>query len=258
MPQIDLIPVPLYNALDPYHVDYDNLPLKALITRMQLVNSAVDISADILRSAVGSQGTLSNRLAQSIADDGSLKPEAVDGTLHAIGAHTDGKYDGVEYVRMLLSDRQKLTGIAEDATDLVLEVETPSAITTFDAGIVRLIPSDGITWSVTAPNKVKPNLTFPTSAAHRHYYNVTPQYAGTPDFKHYKTGYPNYVAKSLRVYINGVRIFDDDEIYVPGSLVSSAWKLNKFTGDYTTGLFVLDTALTTQDVIRVDFDVSLA
>lgn len=258
MPQIDLIPVPLYQALQPYHVDYDNLPLKALITRMQLVNSAVDINTDILRGSVGSQGTLSNRLAQSIEDDGSLKVTAIDEALHSIGAHTDGEWDGEQYVRMLLAERQKLDLIADEATNMTMIFETPSNIVTFDQGPVEFLGSEGVTWSVTPPNKVKANLTFPISAAHKHYYNVVPQYDGTPDFIHYKTGYPGYVADTLRVYINGVRIFEDDDVYVPGPLITSPWTLNKFTGDYTTGQFALDVAITSQDVIRVDFDVSLA
>ena len=225
---------------------------------MQLINGTVDINADILRRSVGTQGTLDNRLSQSIASDGSLKKQAVDDTLHSVGAHTDGLYESVAYVRMLLDEREKLDLIADSATNMVLVFETPSAITTFDQGPVEFIPSTGVTWGLVAPNKIQANLTFPISAAHKHYYNITPQYDGTPDFINYKTGYPNYVANSLRVTINGVRIYDDDEVYVPGPLVSSAWTLNKFTGDETTGQFALDNAITAQDVIRVDFDVSLA
>ena len=257
MPQIDLVPVPLYQALQPYHVDFDNLPLKALITRMQLLNSAVDIDANILRNSVGTQGTLDNRLNQSIAADGSLKKEAIDEALHNIGAHADGAFNAVNYVRMLLAEREKLSLIADDATNLILEFQTPSNITTFGDGPVEFIPSDGITWSTEPPNRVQANLTFPINAAHKHYYNITPQYDGPPDFQHYKTGYPKYITNTLRVTINGVRIYDDEEVYVPGPLVSSPWKLNKFTGDETTGQFVLETAITLQDVIRVDFDVSL-
>lgn len=257
MPQIDLVPVPLYQALQPYHVDYDNLPLKALISRMQLINSAVDINADILRNSVGTQGTLDNRLNQSLGADGSLKKQAIDDANHSIGAHEDGLFGGIDYVRMLLAERQKLSLIADSATNIVMEFQTPSNITTFGDGPVEFIPSTGITWSTSPPNKVQANLTFPVNAAHKHYYNIVPQYDGLPDFKHYKTGYPNFIAGSLRVAINGVRIFDDDEVYVPGALVSSPWTLNKFSGDESTGQFVLDAAITAQDVIRVDFDVSL-
>lgn len=224
---------------------------------MQLINSAVDINADILRSSVGTQGTLDNRLNQSLGADGSLKKQAIDDATHDIGAHADGLFGGVNYVRMLLAERQKLSLIADDATNLVLEFQTPSNITTFGDGPVEFLPSDGVTWSTTPPNKVKANLTFPIIAAHKHYYGVVPQYDGLPDFKSYKTGYPTYITETLRVTINGTRIFDDNDVYVPGALVSSPWTLNKFTGDETTGQFVLDAAITAQDIIRVDFDVSL-
>jgi hypothetical protein len=259
VPQIELVPVPLYSSLQPYQVDYDNLPLKALMTRMRLINDAVDIDANILRNAVGSQGSLDNRLNQSINDDGTLKRNAIDEALHGVGAHLDGVWtDGITYVRMMQSERAKLTLIADEATNMTLEFDTPSTIHTFDVGPIAFIGSDGITWSVTPPNKVQANLTFPISAAHKHYYGIVPQYDGTPDFRHYKTGYPNYITGSLRVTINGTRIFEDADLYTPGPLVSSPWTLNKFTGNPATGQFVLDAAITLQDVIRVDFDVSLA
>ncbi len=257
MPQIDLIPVPEYNALDPYHVDFDNLPLKALITRMELINSAVDTNSDILRNAIGTQGTLANRLNQSINADGSLIKAAVDNSLHNIGAHTDGTYESVEYVRMLLSEREKLSLIADEATSLVLEFQTPSTITPFSEGSIKFIPSSGVGWNIINPNEVQPYLKFPTSSIHTHYYGITPQYDGSLDFQHYKTGYTVYIPNTLRVTINGVRIYDNVDVYVPGALVSTPWTLNRFTGDPTTGKFVLDTPITLNDVIRVDFDVSL-
>ena len=257
MPEIDLIPVPLYNALQPYHVDYDNLPLKALMTRMQLINSAVDINSQILRNSAGTQGTLDNRLNQSIGADGSLIPPAIDEALHNIGAHADGPYNSVHYVRMLLDERNKLQLISDEATNIILEFQTPSNITTFNNGTVQFLPSTGITWNTSSPNMVQANLTFPITAAHKHYYNITPQYVGTPDFQHYQVGYPKYISGSLRVTINGVRIFDDEEVYVPGAMVSSPWTLNSFTGDYTSGQFTLTNAITHLDVIRVDFDISL-
>lgn len=257
MPQIELVPVPLYQALNPYHVDYDNLPLKALMTRMQMINSAVDINANILRNSIGTQGTLDNRLNQSIGLDGSLKQQAVDDAEHHIGSHTDGPVGGIEYVRMLLDERHKLNLIADEATNLVLQFDTPSQITSFDVGVVDFVNSSGITWSTSSPNKVQANLTFPLSAAHKHYYNIAPQYVSALDFKNYKNGYPNYMLGSLRVKINGVEIYEDCEVYTPGHLVSTLWMLNGFTGNKNTGQFVLTNAITSLDVIRVDFDVSL-
>ena len=42
MPDINLIPVPSYQPLQPYYWVYDNLPLEALIQREDLINNAVD------------------------------------------------------------------------------------------------------------------------------------------------------------------------------------------------------------------------
>lgn len=257
MPQIDLISIPQYQTLQPYHVDFDNLPLKALMTRMALLNSAVDVSTDILRHSVGNQGSLQNRLSQSIEDDGSLKKTAVDKTLHNAGAHANGVYEGVEYVTMTKAERSKLDLIADESTRMVMEFHTPSNIVSLEDGPIVFMPSDGVTWSVAAPNTVKANLTFPTSTAHKHYYGKVPQNNGT-HYKDYKTGYPNYIADALRVFINGVRIYEDDEVYVPGPLVSSPWTLNSFIGYSNDGSFVLLHAVTSEDVIRVDFDVSQA
>lgn len=259
MPNIELIPVPLYSALQPYHYDYDNLPVKALMTRMELVNSAVDINGDILRNAVGSAGSLSARLNQSINPDGSLKSDAIDEELHAIGAHTDGEWEGVDYVRMLATERAKMSTVADNATDMRLSFETISNVVLFEQGPIAFEASSSIKWQVVAPSVVKAHMVFPSSAAHRHYYNITPQDEGlTPDFQNYKVGYPTFISGSLRVYINGVRLTDDDEVYVPGPLVSSAWALNSFTPDPENGTFSLLTAITSGDVIRIDFDISLA
>src|SRR5476649_580731 len=101
MPDIDLIPEVLHQSLDPYHWYYDNLPLQNILDRISLVNYAVDNAEDILRKSVGTQGTLANRLAQSINDDGTLKTAAIDDALHNIESHSDNG----TYVRMLLAER---------------------------------------------------------------------------------------------------------------------------------------------------------
>lgn len=258
MPQIELIVVPLYSALQPYHVDYDNLPVKGLLTRMELINSAVDINGDILRNAVGSAGSLSARLNQSINPDGSLKDFAIDEELHSIGAHTDGEWSGIEYVRMLEEERTKLATVADNATDMRLSFQTISNVVMFDEGPIAFEPSSSVLWQIIAPSTVKAHMVFPSSAAHKHYYGITPQYTGlTPDYQNYKVGYPVFIEGSLRVYINGIRLTDDAEVYVPGPLVSSPWTLNEFTPDYENGTFSLLVAITSDDVIRIDFDITL-
>src|SRR5262252_927560 len=205
MPELDLIPVPLYNALQPYHVNFDNLPLQALITRIGVVNDAVDIVSRDIQNSVGSQPTLWQRLGMSLNDDGTLKASAVDNAQHNIGYHADGTGpDSIAYVRMQLSERDKLALMADEATNMTLEVQTISNIVMFGQGPVKLEPSPGVTWVVTPPNKVAAQLSFPLDVAHRHYYDIKPV---TSDYKNFTTGSPlPYIAGSLRVFINDVRL----------------------------------------------------
>ena len=97
MPEINLISVPLYDPMHPYHWEYDNLPLRVLMQREELINAAVDINSQIIRDAAGDQGTVANRLNQSMEENGNLKTIAIDEALHNIGWHEDGEYDGVDY-----------------------------------------------------------------------------------------------------------------------------------------------------------------
>ncbi len=261
MPDIDLIPVPRYSALQHYHVDYDNLPLDALITRIGLVNSAVDIVSDDVRNAVGTAGTLANRIGASLNANGSLKPTAIDSALHNIGYHADGTGpDSVDYVRMKQEERDKLALVADEATSMTLEVQTISNIVLFDEGPVLFEPSNTILWTVTAPNKVKANLTFPMDSVHRHYYDILPQNVfGPPDWKTFTTGSASpFIEGSLRVHINGIRLSDSDEIYVPSYNLSNPWQLNQFTPDVNGLGFTLLNAITSNDIIRIDFEISLA
>lgn len=255
MPRIELVEVPLYNPDDPYHFHVDNLPLQSLIKRLDLVNFAVDNANNVLRDAQGTQGTLSNRLNQSIDSDGNLKESAVDETLHNIGSHTDGSYLGVDYVRMTLDERTKLTGIQDEATSLYLKVQNGLSEVTFDAGELKLQNSSTLTWEVTSPNIVQGHLAFDPAAAHQHSYDITPS---TSDYTNFVTPYA-FIEDSLRVYINGIRISQSEEVYVPGALMSSPWTLISFTVDDSgDGTFHLSTAISSDDIIRVDFDVSLS
>ena len=96
MPRIELIPEVLYQPNDPYHWEIDNLPLKNIITRQNLINLALDDVLEEMRDAIGTAGSVANRLNQSIEQDGSLKATAIDATLHNIEDHTDGS----AFVRM--------------------------------------------------------------------------------------------------------------------------------------------------------------
>jgi hypothetical protein len=256
MPDLSNIEVPLYSPEQPYHWEYDNLPLKALIKRQELINSAVDNNSDVLRDAQGTQGSLSNRLNQSIDEDGNIKASAVNAILHSIGAHEDGEYEGIDYVRMLASERDKLNLIADEATDMTIQIEGISQIVLFEQGPIIFEGSDSVTWEVSNSNHVKAHLGFPLESAHRHYYSIVPV---TSDYTSFTTNMAAtaYVEGSLRVYINGTRIFEDVSIYAPGPLPTDAWVLNSYTSDFEAGSFVLDVAITEDDVIMIDFDVSL-
>ena len=248
MPNINLIPEVLYQAMMPYHVDYDNLPLRTILEREEIINDAVDINSQMMREAIGTQGTLSNRLRKSLNDDGTLKSSAIDSALHSVEDHTDN----TTYVRMLGTERDKLALIADEASALSLKIRTVSTDILFVDEIVEIEPTDTITWEVVAPNKLKAHMAFPSAAVHRHYYNLTPV---STDYKNYKTTSLStvFTADSLVVFINGVRIYSNDSVYVPDSLVHT-WALTYFTPSPTAGTFVLNRTITSDDVIRIDFD----
>jgi len=147
--------------------------------------------------------------------------------------------------------------IASEATDIVIQVETPSNIVLFDEGVVTFVSSPTVSWEIGDGNVISANLGFPVQAAHRHYYDLEPV---TSDLQEYQVTSVStaYMEDSLRVYINGVRINSQYEIYVPGNLTADAWTLNMFTPDHENGSFTLANALTSDDIIRVDFDVALS
>ena len=66
-----------------------------------------------------------------------------------------------------------------------------------------------------------------------------------------------YVENSLRVYINGVRLNEDDLVYVPSAAASPTFTQLKFTENFSAGTFALSSAITAADVIKIDFDISL-
>ena len=276
MPDLNALPVPQYNATQPYHWEYDNRPLKTLSDRDELINGVVDTHSEILRNCSGTVGTLANRLNQSVEEDGNLKTTAVNQTLHNIAEHGDGSktvsgselsdyntlgYIGVvnpvPFVRMLEAERDKLSLVADEATNIVVNVNTPSLIYTFGDGIntLDLIESDSISWTFEGPNSVKPEIKFSIAFAHRHYYNLDPI---TSDYQNYQVNMPStpYMEDTLRVYINGVRLNSVYNVYVPNSDVTS-WIANRFTPDHLTGTFTLLTAITSSDIISIDFDIAV-
>jgi len=259
MPRIELIEPVYYTAQDPIHWEIDNLPLKNIITRQGLINLALDNVIEEMRDAIGTQGSVANRLNQSINVDGSLKTSAINLALHSIEDHEDTN----NYVRMSKVQSDKLDLIQDEATNITLEVYTDNTtFTDFNNGQIIFKPSATVTPIVESPNIIKFNMAFPVEAAHRHYYGLTPVDVDiiTPNYINFKVNsIPSvYVEGSLRIYINGVRIFTDAEVYVPGSLVTDPWTLMSFTEDSSNGLFELSAAITDQDIIRIDFDIALA
>lgn len=258
MPRIELIPEVYHGANDPYHWELDNLPLKNIITRQNLINLALDDVLEEMRDAIGTAGSVANRLNTSLKPNGDLKDTAIDAALHSIEEHTDGS----NYVRMTAAQSAKVDLIADEATDLSLTVNSDgSNNVVFNSGTVKIEPSSTVTPSIEAPNILKLHMTFPTSAAHQHNYGKTPVHVNlvTPDFINYKVNSvaSEYIDDSLRVFINGVRIFEDDDVYVPGALVDDPWTLLSFTSDSTNGTFELSAAITDDDIIKVDYDISL-
>lgn len=260
MPRIELVPFENYVATDPYHHLVDARPLDQLAERIFLVNNQVDINTSILRSAIGTQGTLANRLAQSINDDGTLITVAIDNALHNISEHLDGN----GYVRMTLDERSKLSFIADNATNFVLVVDTISGIRTFSNETVSLEASDTITWRTSGSSLIA-DTAFSSTVMHIHHYGIVPTHEDTvfPDYQNYLTtslGTP-YQEGSLRVYINGVRLNTDHTVYVPIGAPTVTWTALMYSegtatnGIVTGGDFSLSSAISASVSIIIDFDV---
>lgn len=262
MPRTELIPDVLYDGNFPYHYEYDNLPIKNILEKINIINNAVDVNSQILRDAAGNQGSLSNRLDQSIEFDGNLKEEAINQTLHNIGAHSDGVYDDgngpIDFVRMKKAESDKLATISSNASAIQIQFDIISNTVLFKDELVEFENSDEISWELTAPNKIKPRLNL-TTTPHQHFYDLIPVHSNlsTPDYINYKVNSisSSFTEGSLRVYINGIRITDQGILVPDGSNVELMISTS-FTADFENGTFSLNRALSTDDVIRIDFDIN--
>jgi hypothetical protein len=278
MPDISSLPIPRYNANDPYYYAYDNKPLDAIEQIVNLINAQVDLNAQAILAAGGSYD-LAQRLNVSIYDNGTLKKSSIDNALHNIGYHIDGSYtvssaeltayqtefpsltNPVAFVRMLQLERDKLGTIADGATDISLSIEDDNTNmpVLFNTGTINLNPSSTIVWKITAGNNVAAEVTTSLTNSHQHYDNIVPTSKNlTPNYINYTVNGLNFMAGSLKVYINGMRIFPNpNQVYVPSSDPSLPWSLNSFVESGTTE-FVLTNAITQDDIIMVDFTVSLS
>lgn len=252
MPDLSKIPEVLYDPLNPYHYTFDNAPLKNILTRVDLVNNAVDILANMVRDACGITGSLATRLNVSLESNGNIKTTAIDTSLHNIGAHEDGIYAGISYVRFTEDERDKLSLISDEANHLNFQFETISSDVLFNNGTLKVNPSAGVYWTVAPGNIVKANLTFPVAAIHKHYYDVTPILISSATYKTASVPVP-FKEGSLRVLVNGFEISQDDTVLVPLGVSRTLTALS-FTESYAQGQFTLNQAINAQDVIKIEFD----
>lgn len=258
MPRINLIPEVLYRASDPIHWEIDNLPLKSILKRQELINLSLDNVLEDMRSAIGTQGSFSNRLSQSLKDDGGLKSLAVDEANHSIASH----HDTDEYVRMSKVQSDKLDLIQEDATNLRFRITNENEeITEVSEGFVDLVPTAGIIPILSDDNKLSFRLSFTSEFTHRHYYGVDPVHQNqiNPDYLNFWINSANseIIQNSLRIFINGIRIFEDLQVYVPASNIAFPWSLMHYTVSEDNTSFSLNQRLSTSDVIKIDFDIAL-
>ena len=259
MPDIDLIPIPSYQPLQPYYWTYDNMPLEAINQREQLINNAVDANTETLRASIGSTGSLNVRLDQSLLPNGDLRVAKINEALHNIGAHEDGSYDGVDYVRMTLSEREKLALVASEAKNITIQVDLISEVVFFDNGPIIFENSSTISFTVNQPNRLSADVTVGLQNAHRHFYQIVPLSKSlTNDYFNFITGLNvPYTQGSLRVYVNGTRLFSDILTYYAPPVPTRSWLENKFT-ETVDGLgFFFENQIKPDDVIRIDFDLPL-
>lgn len=276
MPDIQSIPEVLYQADQPYHVHYDNLPLRNILDRIGLVNIQVDINTDILRGASGSAGSLNARLDKSLDAAGNIKTDAVDDANHSMASHMDG--DG--FVRMTDNERAKLQGVLSEANKLEIEIEDSTGSDELVAfppagsnGTLKLRKSSTVFFEFQNPDTIRIHSVFPPETAHRHNYDLIPAYdiPSGPTFKNYRTTAVNtpFEEGSLRVYVNGMRItsvpvkvlnYSSASVTIPNSggiavFPASAWINTHIASENPAGgTFELNRALSPSDVIRINFD----
>jgi len=259
MPNIDLIPDVYYDPNHPYHYQFDNLPLKNIIIRQQMINSAVDIATGMILAAKGTTSSLAARLDVSLEQDGTISTDTFDEALHNIGAHTDGEYDGVEYVRMKQDERDKLENIADSATKTSIKIDD----VILDDGPTEFQTSDTVEVEFVSPNIVKFHTAFSTDALRVRYYNLTPVPQDlVPDYQNYFVNNLEtaYAEGSLRVYVNGFRLTEDDYVlvYPMADGPTGTWVERSYTPDAEAGAFTLNTPIGEDDIIRIDFDTEVA
>jgi hypothetical protein len=234
------MPITKYQPLWAYHHYYDNLPIEDIEDQIFVVNAQVDLNQLALEDSVGTAGSLANRLNQSLEEDGSLKPTAIDDALHSIAEHLD---EG-GYVRMTDTERSKLSLVESEATNLSVTIETISTTLTWPTvgNVLRLADSDTIMWRIES-GEVYADTAWAISVMVLPSYNITPILVSGYTYKTTSVNTP-YKSGTLRVYINGLRLNTTELI--------GGYKYTETSP--TLGTFTLNKALGTSDVLRIDFD----
>lgn len=296
MPDLDKLPVPQYAAEQPYHYDYDNLPLKTLAERDVLISNAVDKIDGILADAAGSTASLADRLDESLNADGTISVSTIDDTNHNIAKHEDAynstavgagtttvdagellAYQGlgfpsltspVSFVRMLDVERNKLANVQTGATNLTISFPDATVAIFGDTNpTLTISDSPTVAWAWDG-SSISAGVVGSFTNPHQHYYNSIP-YNPSVDYQNYQTTISStpFMSGSLRVYVNGVRLPEYDALntvyaYVPSSTFSggqpASWSQNYFDPDPTGGTFALYAAIDSGDTITIDFDIDLS
>lgn len=257
MPNINSIPINYHSNLSPYHELEDNRPLKEIALQLQVINDQVDINNADMLNAIGDQGTLSNRLNQSLNPDGSLKSEAIDEALHSIAEHTETG----TCVIMTTAERSKLALVSSNATSFAMLVETDNVgDVSFTNTTLTLTESDSIVWNYSG-SKLSAEFDFPSAIRHTHYYNLTPTTTNYKNFTSTSLATP-YKENTLRVFVNGVRLNQVKTVLVPfDSSGNVTWSSLKYTegtavsGTVVSGQFALNSTIPSSASIIIDFDV---
>ena len=249
MPNIESISNVYYLPENPYHFHFDNLPLRQIVLRQQLVNHYVDLNSDELSDARGDTVNLNTRLSVCLEDDGSFRSTEVP--IHSI----DLIEDSASYLRMTVAERAKLDNIMPDATALRILVEGFPIDYEFDEHHVRFSNSSTVYWEVVSDDTPPSHSIVRAHAPARlaHYYGATPS---TSDHQTYVLGIP-IRNDSLRVYVNGIRVFSDALVNVPRPTPADGWDAIEYSVDESIAEFTFNIALTAQHIVRVDFDRSI-
>ena len=259
MPAINTLAEVLTQPDWPYHYHYDNLPLRQILLRQDMINTAVDANTQILEAAKGNMADVGARLNVSLNADGTFKSSAVP--VHSIDLVLDTGVTSVDtsfsYVKMTTVERAKLQTINSNATALQLSFPSTPIDIIFTNTLVKINDSSTITWAVAADSSgngvASAHLDTPIPVVQ--YYNVAPS---TLNYQDYIIGVSPIVPNSLRVYINGTRIFNDASVNVPkptiSSCTTSCWSPMFYINNDTAGTFQLNTILSSSYIVRIDFN----